>query len=134
MKKLKELPIPSPHMVDELERAIAGEVAYCTIPAGKSAGDTARASSLRATQRIGESIDDDVALVVATSGSTGVPKGALLTAHNLVSGADATHARLGGPRPWLCALPAHNIAGLQILIRSLAVSYTHLTLPTILRV
>lgn len=128
MKKLKELPIPSPHMVDELERAIAGEVAYCPIPAGKSAGDTARASSLRATQRIGESIDDDVALVVATSGSTGVPKGALLTAHNLVSGADATHARLGGPRPWLCALPAHNIAGLQILIRSLVAGYDPLVM------
>lgn len=128
MKTLEELPIPSRGMVDELERAIAGETAYCPVPSGASAGDRARATSLRATQRIGEAIDDDVALVVATSGSTGVPKGAMLTAQNLVSGADATHARLGGPRPWLCALPAHNIAGLQILVRSLVAGYDPLVM------
>jgi O-succinylbenzoic acid--CoA ligase len=68
--------------------------------------------------RAGEKIDDDVALVVATSGTTGTPKGALLTADALIASATATHARLGGPGRWLLALPAHHIAGMQVLIRS----------------
>ncbi len=69
--------------------------------------------------RVGEEIDDDVALVVTTSGTTGAPKGALLTAAALRASASATHRRLGGPGRWLLAIPAYHIAGLQVLIRSL---------------
>lgn len=68
--------------------------------------------------RAGEPIDDDIALVVPTSGTTGAPKGALLSAAALSASATATHARLGGPGRWLLALPAHHIAGLQVLVRS----------------
>lgn len=68
---------------------------------------------------MGEPIDPEVALVVATSGSTGTPKGAELTAANLVASTDATHAALGGPGQWLLAMPAHHIAGIQVLVRSL---------------
>jgi o-succinylbenzoate---CoA ligase len=74
-------------------------------------------SELRAL-RVGEPIDDDVALVATTSGTTGAPKGALLTAAALTASATATHHRLGGPGSWLLALPAHHIAGLQVLVRS----------------
>jgi O-succinylbenzoic acid--CoA ligase len=62
---------------------------------------------------------DDVALVVPTSGSTGEPKGALLTATALRHSARATLERLGGPGQWLLALPVTHIAGLQVLVRSL---------------
>lgn len=68
--------------------------------------------------RVGEPIDDDVAVVVSTSGTTGTPKGALLSAAALVASATATQERLGGPGAWLLALPAHHIAGLQVLVRS----------------
>lgn len=68
--------------------------------------------------RVGEDIDDDVAMVVTTSGTTGAPKGALLTIAALTASAAATHDRLGGPGSWLLALPAHHIAGLQVLVRS----------------
>jgi O-succinylbenzoic acid--CoA ligase len=68
--------------------------------------------------RVGSEIDDDVAVVVTTSGTTGAPKGAMLTAAALTASASATHARLGGPGSWLLALPAHHIAGLQVLVRS----------------
>ena len=68
--------------------------------------------------RVGSDIDDDVALVVTTSGTTGTPKGALLTAAALTASAAATHQRLGGPGSWLLALPAYHIAGLQVLVRS----------------
>ena len=69
--------------------------------------------------RVGEAIDDDVALVVTTSGTTGAPKGALLTAAALSASAAATHDRLGGPGQWLLALPPYHIAGVQVLVRSL---------------
>jgi O-succinylbenzoic acid--CoA ligase len=68
--------------------------------------------------RVGEPIDDDVALVVTTSGTTGAPKGALLSAAALTASATATHDRLGGPGAWLLALPPYHIAGLQVLVRS----------------
>jgi len=69
--------------------------------------------------RVGEVIDDDVAVVVTTSGTTGAPKGALLTAAALTASATATHDRLGGPGRWLLALPPYHIAGVQVLVRSL---------------
>jgi O-succinylbenzoic acid--CoA ligase len=59
-----------------------------------------------------------VAAVVATSGSTGAPRGVLLTAAALLASADATHDRLGGPGRWVLALPAQHVAGLQVLVRS----------------
>lgn len=62
---------------------------------------------------------DDVALVVPTSGSTGEPKGVLLTASALRHSARATHDRLGGPGQWVLALPVSSIAGLTVLVRSL---------------
>ena len=68
--------------------------------------------------RIGEEIDDDIALVVSTSGTTGTPKGAMLTPAALIASASASHDRLGGPGTWLLALPAHHIAGVQVLVRS----------------
>ena len=68
---------------------------------------------------IGDDIDDDVAVVVSTSGTTGIPKGAMLTARALIASASATHDRIGGPGSWLLALPAHHIAGLQVMVRSL---------------
>ncbi|HVQ98237.1 MAG TPA: o-succinylbenzoate--CoA ligase [Mycobacterium sp.] len=68
--------------------------------------------------RVGEPIDDDIALVATTSGTTGTPKGALLTAAALRASASATHDRLGGPGRWLLALPPYHIAGIQVLVRS----------------
>jgi O-succinylbenzoic acid--CoA ligase len=66
-------------------------------------------------------VADEVAVVLATSGSTGMPKGAELTAAALTASARASLDRLGaapGER-WLCCLPAHHISGLGIFVRSL---------------
>lgn len=43
----------------------------------------------------------------------------MLTARALIASASATHDRIGGPGGWLLALPAHHIAGLQVMVRSL---------------
>ncbi|MGV0644530.1 o-succinylbenzoate--CoA ligase [Mycolicibacterium sp. XJ2546] len=94
--------------------ALEGRTSLLPVPA-----EGERESSLLTTSlRAGLEVDDDVAVVVATSGTTGVPKGAMLTAAALTASADATHARLGGPGRWLLALPAHHVAGLQVLVRS----------------
>lgn len=74
--------------------------------------------------RVGEPVDDDVALVVTTSGTTGAPKGALLTGAALHASAAATESRLGGPGRWLLALPPHHIAGIQVVVRSLLAGTT----------
>ncbi|BBY17842.1 o-succinylbenzoate--CoA ligase [Mycolicibacterium litorale] len=82
------------------------------------AADADESARLGDALRVGAPIADDVAFVVPTSGTTGTPKGAMLTAAALTASADATHRRLGGAGRWLLALPAHHIAGLQVLVRS----------------
>ena len=81
-------------------------------------GDFRENELLTRSLRVGEDIDDDIALVIPTSGTTGKPKGAMLTPAALIASASATHDRLGGPGTWLLALPTHHIAGMQVLVRS----------------
>ncbi|MCS4535751.1 o-succinylbenzoate--CoA ligase [Corynebacterium sp. HS2168-gen11] len=107
------------HLLDALEEAMSGQRSLLPVPLH----DLARARALAHTMRAGNEIDADIAVVMATSGSTGTPKGAQLTAVNLVASADATHQALGGVGNWLLALPAHHIAGLQVLTRSLVAGY-----------
>jgi len=63
----------------------------------------------------------EVAVVIATSGSTGVPKGVQLSAAALITSATASLRRIGaGPgQRWLCCLPTFHIAGIAVLVRSL---------------
>ncbi|UNK70197.1 AMP-binding protein [Microbacterium sp. H1-D42] len=58
------------------------------------------------------------AAVIATSGSSGIPKQVVLSADALRASAQSTAARIGSGR-WVLALPAGYVAGLQVLVRSL---------------
>lgn len=58
------------------------------------------------------------AVVVTTSGSTGIPKSVVLSRDALTASALATADRIGDGA-WLLALPASYVAGLQVLVRSL---------------
>jgi O-succinylbenzoic acid--CoA ligase len=58
------------------------------------------------------------AVVVTTSGSTGIPKSVVLSRDALISSAMATADRIGSGG-WLLALPAGYVAGLQVLARAL---------------
>lgn len=93
------------------------------------ADDPAAAAALAAALRAGEEIDDDIAVVVSTSGTTGTPKGAMLSRAALTASAHATHQRLGGPGRWLLALPAHHVAGLQVLVRSVIAGTPPVAMP-----
>lgn len=66
-----------------------------------------------------EAMAPDTAVVVSTSGSTGQPKQTMLTIDSLAASSMATAMKLKGEGQWLCTLPVHHIAGLQVLIRSL---------------
>jgi len=65
-----------------------------------------------------EGVADGIAAVIATSGSSGIPKRVALSGEALRASAEATAARIGSGR-WLLALPAGYVAGLQVLVRSI---------------
>ncbi|WP_295782824.1 AMP-binding protein [uncultured Microbacterium sp.] len=58
------------------------------------------------------------AVVVTTSGSTGVPKSVAISRNALIASAYATAARLG-EGSWLLAVPATYVAGVQVMVRAL---------------
>lgn len=60
----------------------------------------------------------EVAVVVRSSGSTGIPKDISISANALLASARATEQRIGTGQ-WLLALPTNFIAGLQVLTRSI---------------
>ena len=70
----------------------------------------------------GRDVEPGDALVVATSGTTGPPKGAVLTAAAVAASADATSARLRvdpGRDRWLACLPLAHVGGLSVVTRAL---------------
>jgi O-succinylbenzoic acid--CoA ligase len=71
-----------------------------------------------------------VAAVVETSGSTGRPKRVALGADALLASAAASESALGGRGSWLLALPAHYIAGINVLVRALAAETEPAMMPT----
>src|SRR3954454_13413847 len=99
MRPLQVLrPVAGPALYDALRRAIAGEGPAVSLS-------------------VGGEVDDDVCLVVPTSGSTGEPKHVELTADCLLASGAATASVIGEGRWWL-QLPVTHIAGLQVVIRS----------------
>lgn len=110
--------------LEALERLLDGSASFAPVPASDSR-ETARLSNALA---VGEPIDAAIALVIATSGTTGIPKGAQHSTTSVIASIDATHEYLGGAGGWLLALPPHHIAGLQVLLRSLRAGITPTTI------
>lgn len=76
------------------------------------------ALSLGLVQGLPAEVRPGTAVVVTTSGSTGIPKSVVLSRDALTASALATADRIGDGA-WLLALPASYVAGLQVLVRSL---------------
>lgn len=78
---------------------------------------------LMARMAVGEEVAPGDALVVATSGSTGEPKGVVLTHEAVAAAAHAVTARidaLDGPGyGWLACLPLAHVGGLGVVTRAL---------------
>ncbi|MBW4077617.1 MAG: AMP-binding protein [Acidobacteria bacterium] len=71
--------------------------------------------------RSGREVDDEIGLVMLTSGSSGTPKAAELTWGALEASAVLTQATLRGENPpvWYPCLPANHIGGLAVLLRAI---------------
>ena len=100
-------------LIAALEDALAGGAPILPLPPGTDAGNP-EIDAVRALP-----LPPDTAVVVRTSGSSGVPKSVALSARALKASAAATLDELGGDGQWLVTLPAHLISGLQMLVRSL---------------
>ncbi|NIH81518.1 long-chain-fatty-acid--CoA ligase [Amycolatopsis viridis] len=77
--------------------------------------------------------EQDPAFIMYTSGTTGRPKGAVLTHHNLLMHAFSNMATLGtGPddKVWLAAAPLFHIAGLSGMLPNLLLGGRTVLLPS----
>ncbi|WP_353808471.1 AMP-binding protein [Agromyces sp. SYSU T00194] len=107
-----------PGLVAALRAALhGGGAAVFPVPAGHPMHPGADAPA--SGTLVGE-VDDRIAVVVETSGSTAAPKRVALSADALRASAAATEHALGGAGRWVLALPGHYIAGLQVIVRALA--------------
>ena len=77
-------------------------------------------STGRTNLDFGTMVEDDIGLVMLTSGSSGTPKAAMLTWDALRSSAGITQAtlRAGSAPVWFATLPANHIGGLAVLLRA----------------
>ena len=68
----------------------------------------------------GVAMGDDEALVIATSGSTGEPKGVVHTHQSLRASAHASATALGltGSEHWLVCIPVSHIGGFSVIVRA----------------
>jgi O-succinylbenzoic acid--CoA ligase len=93
--------------------------ALLPLPVGAAAGARqAMADAYRPDDATAPAEVDELALVVPTSGSTGEPKGVLLTAGAIRASVAATAERLSGPGRWVLALPLTHVAGLMVVARA----------------
>ena len=107
-----------PGFVDELRRIWdAGDAAA---PIDQRLPRGAR-DEVRRSLGVGDEVEPGDALVVATSGSTGAPKGVVLTHDAVAASAEATSRRIGvAPDDhWLACLPLAHVGGLSVVTRAL---------------
>ncbi len=107
------------------------------------AARTAMLDALRPTRIVGSDgeqhalrdgipVEDGDALVVATSGTSGRPKGVVLTHDAVAASAEATTRRLRidtGRHSWLACLPLAHIGGLSVVTRSIITGTPLLVMP-----
>ncbi len=131
MAELLAVVLPRPAAAAEIVRAWeAGHAVLPLDPASPAPELRGILDALRPTHLVdrdglealpgGEPVEDGVAAVVATSGTTGAPKGAELTAEGIQASALAVSAALGaaGGDRWLACVGLHSVAGLAIVARS----------------
>jgi O-succinylbenzoic acid--CoA ligase len=135
MRELVAVSLPGgPHFVDELRRAWEDGDAVLPLdprlprPVLDQLLATMHPGSIvdepgRRRRRTGAvPVEDGDALVMATSGSTGAPKGVVHTHVSVAASAAATNAGIGtdpGTDRFLCCMPLNHVAGLSVVTRAL---------------
>jgi O-succinylbenzoic acid--CoA ligase len=120
---LVRIPVPSgpaglDALAEPLRAALSGTgPAITPIPVVTATTSDAYVRSLLRATAPDEPLEDDrTAVVLATSGSTGNPKGVLLSADGLVS----LNPWRDEPGTWVAAIPLTSAGGLNVLTRALA--------------
>jgi O-succinylbenzoic acid--CoA ligase len=117
--RLVALDLPGgPEFVAQLQRIWdAGDAAF---PVDQRLPTAAKAA-VRTAMRVGDEVEPGDALVVATSGTTGAPRGVVLTHEAVAASAAATSRRLGvnDDDHWLACLPLSHVGGLSVVTRAL---------------
>jgi O-succinylbenzoic acid--CoA ligase len=121
VRRLVPLRLPGgPAFVDALRRA--WDDGDAVLPVDPRLPEPA-VERLLYSMRLDEPIEDGDALVVATSGTSGEPKGVVLTHDAIAASARATSARLevdSSTDCWLACLPLAHVGGLSVVTRALA--------------
>ena len=127
----------------ELRESGTGRGSFVTFPAAPDpativalvgvprSGATMVPSGPHPPHTTGRSVPPGVSAVVATSGSSGRPRGVLFTAANITAAVAASRMRIGndaGDR-WLLCLPLWHVGGISVVWRSLAAGGTVLLHP-----
>lgn len=121
--------VPGPAFVDELRRI--WDRGDAVLPVDPRLPAPARARLFQAL-RPDEEVEAGDALVVATSGTTGAPRGVVLTHAAVQAAAEAVHRRLSvdpATDRWLACLPLSHVGGLMVVVRSVLTG-TPLTFAT----
>jgi O-succinylbenzoic acid--CoA ligase len=113
-----------PGTPDEVLVALAGVLDGSGTPFAPVPEDAVGAARVEQAAVPAEPVENGCAVVLTTSGSSGEPKGVLLSRQALIASAVATHDRLGGPGQWLLPMKPYFVGGLQILTRSLVAGTT----------
>jgi O-succinylbenzoic acid--CoA ligase len=120
MRRLVPLAMPGgPDFVDALRRT--WDEGDAVLPVDPRLPKPAIDTLLHAL-RVDEPVENGDALVIATSGTTGQPRGVVLTHDALAASAIATSTRLAvdpARDTWLACLPLAHVGGLSVVTRAL---------------
>lgn len=131
---LVRIPVPSgPAGLDALAGPLRAALegsgpAITPIPVVSATVSDTYVRSLLSATAPGEALEDDrTAVVLPTSGSTGNPKGVLLSADGLT----AQNPWRDEPATWVAAIPLTSAGGLNVLTRALAVGSSYVGIDSL---
>ncbi|MDO9395655.1 MAG: AMP-binding protein, partial [Herbiconiux sp.] len=129
MRALEVVEAGDPRRLSELLRRALANDGPAVLPREPAADTALGDRAIVAHSPVPAEVPKAVALVVETSGSSGVPKRVMLSADALLASAAGSEGALGGAGQWLLALPTHYVAGVQVLVRSIVAGTTPVLHP-----